>query len=181
MEEKKKDTIAGEPEQEQAAAAEAPETETPEAQEPDPKQEMEELQDRFMRLNAEFVNFKKRTEKEKSDIYKYASERFFKDLLPVIDNIDRALGAIEGAKDHTAVVEGVNLVKKSFDDFLEKSGVKMIEAEGKPFDPQMHHAVMTEVNEDVEDETVLDIFQVGYTLNEKVIRPAMVKVSKKSE
>lgn len=147
----------------------------------DPEKEIAELKDRYMRLNAEYMNFKKRTEKEKADIYKYASERFFKDLLPVIDNIERALGSIEGADDHKAVVEGVNLIKKSFDDFLEKSGVKVIEAVGTPFDPTLHHAVMTAVDDSVEDETVIDTFQVGYTLNDKVIRPSMVKVSKKSE
>jgi molecular chaperone GrpE len=146
----------------------------------DTEKQLSEMTDKFMRLNAEFMNFKKRTEKEKADIYKYANEKLFMELLPVIDNIGRALDSIEGADDHKLVLEGVNLVKKSFDDFLEKNGVKVIDAVGKPFDPMQHHAVMTEENDECDDETVLDAFQVGYTLNEKVIRPSMVKVSKKS-
>lgn len=136
--------------------------------------------DKFIRLNAEFMNYKKRTEKEKSDIYKYANEKFIMELLPVIDNIDRALDSIEAADDHKAVIEGVNLIKKNFDDFVKKNGVEVIEAIGKPFDPSIHHAVMTEANDEVEEDTVIDEFQVGYTLNSKVIRPSMVKVSKKS-
>ena len=146
----------------------------------DLEKQLAEMTNKFMRLNAEFMNFKKRTEKEKADIYKYANEKLFMQLLPVIDNIERALDSIEGADDHKLVLEGVNLIKKSFDEFLDKNGVKVIDAVGKPFDPTKHHAVMTEENDEFDDETVLDAFQVGYTLNEKVIRPSMVKVSKKS-
>ena len=103
------------------------------------------------------------------------------ELLPVIDNIDRALDSIEGAKDHKAIIDGVNMIKNNFDEFLKKNGVKKIDAIGKPFDPTFHHAVMTEENDEYDDEIVIDEFQVGYKLKEKVIRPTMVKVSKKSE
>jgi len=145
----------------------------------DDKQMIIELNDKFLRLNAEFSNFKKRTEKEKSDIYKYANERLIMSLLPVVDNMNRALLSIEEAKDHKLVVEGVNLVKKSFDDFLTKNGVEIIKAIGEKFDPLFHHAIMVEENEEVEDETIIDEFERGYKLNNKVIRPSMVKVSKK--
>ena len=145
------------------------------------EKQFEGMQEKFVRLNAEFMNFKKRTDKEKSDIYKYANEKLFVELLPVIDNIDRALASISDAQEHQGVVEGVNMIKKSFDEFLDKSGVKVIEAVGNPFNPNVHHAVMTETNDEHDDETVIDELQVGYTLNEKVIRPSMVKVSKKSE
>jgi molecular chaperone GrpE len=155
----------------------------PEVQAQEKKEEeavtIEALNDRYLRLNAEYLNFKKRTDKEKIDIHKYANEKFFMELLPVIDNIERALKAIEDADDHKTVVEGVNMIKKSFDDFLSKNGVSAIKAVNESFDPNRHHAVMTEENDEVEDETVLSELQVGYTLNDKVIRPSMVKVSKK--
>ena len=136
--------------------------------------------DKFLRLNAEFMNFKKRTEKEKNDIYKYANEKLMVELLPVIDNIERALHSIEDADNHKAVVEGVNLIKTNFDEFLKKNGVEAINAKGEIFDPNLHHAVMTEETDDVEDDIVIDEFQVGSKLNDKVIRPSMVKVSKKN-
>ncbi|MBN2261150.1 MAG: nucleotide exchange factor GrpE [Clostridiales bacterium] len=145
------------------------------------KIQFNDLNDKFLRLNAEFMNYKKRTEKEKSDIYKYANEKIFVELLPVIDNMERALSSIEGAEDHKSVIEGVNLIKKSFDEFLKKNGIEIIPAKGEKFDPNYHHAVMTEENEEVEDDTVIDEFQSGYKLNNKVIRHSMVKVSKKSE
>ncbi|MEA3422998.1 MAG: nucleotide exchange factor GrpE [Bacillota bacterium] len=138
------------------------------------------INEKFLRLNAEFMNFKKRTEKEKSDIYKYANEKLMVDLLPVVDNIARALHAIEDADNHKSVLEGVNLIKSNFDEFLKKNGVEVIDAKGEIFDPNLHHAVMTEENDDFEDDTVIDEFQVGYKLNDKVIRPSMVKVSKKN-
>ncbi len=138
------------------------------------------INEKFLRLNAEFMNFKKRTEKEKNDIYKYANEKLMVDLLPVIDNIARALHAIEDADNHKSVLEGVNLIKSNFDEFLKKNGVEAINAKGEIFDHNLHHAVMTEENDDFEDDTVIDEFQVGYKLNDKVIRPSMVKVSKKS-
>lgn len=146
----------------------------------DDKQIIVELNDKFLRLNAEFSNFKKRTEKEKSDIYKYANEKLIMSLLPVIDNMNRALLSIEEAKDHKLVIEGVNLVKKSFDDFLTKNGVEIIKAVGEKFDPSFHHAIMIEENDKIEDEIIIDEFERGYKLNDKVIRPSMVKVSKKN-
>ncbi|MCD6434928.1 MAG: nucleotide exchange factor GrpE [Clostridiales bacterium] len=139
-----------------------------------------ESNDKFLRLNAEFMNFKKRTEKEKSDIYKYANEKLMVDLLPVIDNIERALSSIEGADDHKLVLDGVNLIKNNFDEFLKKNGIEAIKAKGEKFDPNLHHAVMTEEDDESEDDTVIDEFQIGYKLNDKVIRPSMVKVSKKT-
>ncbi|OPL07786.1 MAG: hypothetical protein AVO33_00085 [delta proteobacterium ML8_F1] len=181
MEEKR--PFEGTEEQEEQVTLEE-ETEAGQKEAPQENEEeeaaVEALNDRYLRLNAEYLNFKKRTEKEKTDIHKYANERFFMELLPVIDNIERALQAIEAAEDHKTVVEGVNMIKKSFDDFLSKNGVAVIKAVNEPFDPTKHHAVMTEENDEVEDETVLAELQVGYTLNDKVIRPSMVKVSKKS-
>ena len=156
------------------------ENEEPAVEEPNWEEKYNTINDKFLRLNAEFMNFKKRTEKEKSDIYKYANEKLMVDLLPVIDNIARAISSIEGTDDHKLVLEGVNLIKNNFDEFLKKNGVEAIDAKGEKFDPNLHHAVMTEENDELEDDTVIDEFQIGYKLNDKVIRPSMVKVSKKT-
>ena len=142
------------------------------------KEEIEVLKEKNLRLTAEFQNYRRRTEKEKSDIYKFANEKFITELLPVLDNIERALLSIQGAEDHGAVVDGVNLIKKNFDEFLKKEGVEVIEAVGTPFDPNYHHAVLSEESEEHEEGVVLEEYLKGYKLKEKVIRPTMVKVSK---
>jgi molecular chaperone GrpE len=142
------------------------------------KKEVESLKETNLRLKAEFQNYKRRTEKEKSDIYKYANEKIVIELLAVMDNLDRALESIShNAEDHQNVLNGVEMIKKSFEDLLEKEGVAAIEAVNQPFDPNMHHAVMTEEKEDCDTDTVIEEFQKGYKLGDKVIRPSMVKVS----
>ncbi len=140
------------------------------------KKKAEEATEKFVRLQAEFQNYKKRTEKEKANLYKFANEKLILDLLPLMDNMERA---IENSKDSSEkVVDGIKMIKKSLDEFFEKNGVKYIDAVGKPFDPEYHHAVMTEENDDIESEHIIEEFQKGYMLNEKVIRHSMVKVSK---
>ena len=140
------------------------------------KNECKEMNEKFLRLQAEFQNFKKRTEKEKVDLYKYANEKVFADLLPLMDNIERALASTENGTD--GIVEGLKMIKKSFDDTFDKNGLKAIEAMGAEFDPELHHAVMSDDSEDHISEHVIDEFQKGYTLNGKVIRHSMVKVAK---
>ncbi len=140
--------------------------------------ELEVLNDKFLRLNAEFINYKRRTEKEKSDIYKYANEKLILDLLTFMDNIERAVESIKISEDKSSLLDGVSMIKKNFDDFLQKQGVEIIESKGEEFDPNRHHAVLSEEVEGTEEGIVLDELQKGYTLREKVIRPAMVKVSK---
>lgn len=136
------------------------------------------LKDTNLRLQAEFQNYRRRTEKEKSEIYKFANERIVIELLGVIDNFERALGSIsEENHSHKQVLDGVEMIQKSFMDVLEKEGLQKINAVGEPFDPNLHHAVMTEAKEDCKADIVIDEFQVGYKLGEKVIRPSMVKVS----
>ncbi len=101
-----------------------------------------------------------------------------KDLIGVNDNFERAISAIDRDNEEIAgVVSGIEMIKKNFDDILERYGVKEIEAEGFEFNPEHHHAVMTEDREGARGNTVLEVFQKGYTLHERVIRPAMVKVS----
>lgn len=142
------------------------------------KEALSQKNDALLRTVAEYQNYRKRVEKEKQDIMKYANEKIMKDLITVHDNFERAIGAMDKENEAiVSVVSGVEMIKKSFDDILDRYGVKEIEAEGQPFNPEHHHAVMTEEREGVEDSIVLEVFQKGYTLHERVIRPAMVKVS----
>jgi molecular chaperone GrpE len=141
------------------------------------KMDMEQLNDKYLRLNAEFQNYRKRVEKEKSDIFKYGQEKFMIEMLPIMDNFERALLASEQENTESKVVDGVVLIKKSLDEFFERNGVKKIEAVGMPFDPIKHHAVMTVESEDHSSDHVVEVFQDGYVLNDKVIRPCMVKVA----
>ena len=134
------------------------------------KEDTEEL--RYLRLMADFQNYKKRVEKEKRDLYSYANEKLMNELLAVVDNFERALDhdADEGFK------EGIEMIFKQLQDVLEKSGLAEIPALGEEFDPNVHSAVMTEETEEYESGKVSGVMQKGYTLNGKVIRPSMVKV-----
>ena len=134
--------------------------------------EYKDLYDKYLRLLAEFENYKKRTQKEKEDIYSLAKTDVVTKLLPVIDNFDRAEKVIE---DET-VAEGVKLIHKQFDEFLTKLGVEEILAEGCEFDPNLHSAVFHEDVEGEPENTVSEVLQKGYRLGERVIRHAMVKV-----
>ncbi len=137
--------------------------------------EDEELNVRYMRLAADFQNYKKRVEKEKSDIYAYANEKIVVELLDVIDNFERAL---EHSNDNSdGFAEGMNMIFKQFKGVLEKSGVEEMNAIGEQFDPNFHHAVLTENSAEHESGQVTQVLQKGYLLNKKVIRPAMVKVA----
>lgn len=162
----------------EAVEAEIVEAEdTPEFSETDKlKNECKDLNEKFVRLQAEFQNFKKRTEKEKSNLYKFANEKLFADLLPLMDNMERALASTESGSD--GIVEGLKMIKKSLDDVFSKNGVEAIESVGQAFDPELHHAVMSDESDDHDSEHVIEEFQKGYKLNDKVIRHSMVKVSK---
>lgn len=130
-----------------------------------------------VRMQAEFQNFKKRVEKEKADIYKFANEKIVIELLGVMDNVERAIGSMDTSDSNKNVVDGVQMIQRTLEDLLKKHQVEVIEAVGAPFDPQKHHAVMTEASEEYPSETVIEEFQRGYELNGKVVRPSMVKVS----
>ncbi len=129
---------------------------------------------KYMRLMADFQNYKKRVEKEKGDIYAYANEKIVAELLTVIDNFERAL-QVENADE--SFVEGMKMIFKQFTGVLEKAGLEEIEAQGEDFNPNFHNAVMTEDNPDYESGKVTEVLQKGYMLNKKVIRPSMVKVN----
>jgi len=141
-------------------------------------QELAAKNDAFLRLTAEYQNYRRRVEKEKQELIKFGNEKLVVDLLKVLDNFDRALSAVDyDCEENKNLISGIEMIRKSLSDLLKDYGVESIEAVGQLFDPIMHHAVMTEAAEGVAPETVLDEFQKGYTLNQKVIRPSMVKVS----
>ena len=139
--------------------------------------EDEDLNTKYLRLAADFQNFRRRTEKEKSDIYAFANEKFAMGLLEVMDNFERAMEHAADSSD-PKLAEGMQLILKQLQGVLEKNNVEEIEALGKPFDPNYHNAVMTEAAEEgTEPNTVTKVLQKGYMLNKKVIRPSMVAVA----
>jgi molecular chaperone GrpE len=142
------------------------------------KAEARENHDRYLRSAAEFENFKKRMDRERSDSIRYANEDLIKQLLPVVDNLERALAHAEEVGADEAMVEGVNMVHKQFVDALEKFGVTRVEAMEKPFDPNYHEAMMQVETDEHPPNTVVMEMAKGYMLHDRLIRPAIVGVSK---
>lgn len=139
--------------------------------------QLDEMKDKYLRLTAEFDNFRKRTLKEKADLLKYASEEVLKDLLPVIDDLDRALKAIETANDIGPVKEGISLIVNKFNDFLKAKGVKEIDAVGQELDTDLHEAITKiPVQDDAQKGKIVDVIQKGYLLHDKVMRYSKVVV-----
>ena len=141
-------------------------------------EELAKIKDAYVRLMAEYDNFRKRTIKEKSDLIKNGGEKILVGLLPVVDDFQRALENIETATDANAVKEGVDLIYNKFLSFLQQNGVKPIEALGEVFDADLYEAVAMIPAQDEENKgKVIDSVQTGYTLNDKVIRHAKVVVA----
>jgi molecular chaperone GrpE len=145
------------------------------------EKEAKENYDRYLRLSAELENYKKRAEKEKTEAYKFANENILKDLLPVLDNLERALEHGREAGNPKALLDGVELTHKAFWTVMEKYGVTRIEAMGEEFDPNHHEAVMVQEDAQKPAGTVISQLQIGYRLHNRLVRPAMVVVSKKPE
>ena len=143
----------------------------------DLQKKYDELNDRYLRLMAEFDNYRKRTLKEKMDLTKYAEEDVIKGILPVVDNMERAIKSLETATDINAVKEGIDLIYKKFMEFLEKRGIKEIEALNKELDTDLHEAVtkFAAPSEDLKGK-IIDVIEKGYYLHDKVIRYAKVVV-----
>ncbi len=131
----------------------------------------------LQRLQADFDNYRKRTQKEKTELIKYASERLVVELLPVLDNFDRAVSAAKVNPDFTSFSQGVEMILRQMQTALSKEGLKAMDAVGQPFDPNLHDAVLRVASEEHPENTVLEELQKGYYLKEKVLRPCMVKVS----
>ena len=132
------------------------------------------LMDKFMRLQADFANYKRRTEAQKTEFVELGVKKVVNDLLPVIDNFERALDSI-GDKDST--YDGIMMIKDQLTDVLKKEGIVEMKALGEEFDPTYHHAVLTEDSDEYDSGYVIEVLQKGYLINEKTLRPAMVKVS----
>ncbi|HYV63235.1 MAG TPA: nucleotide exchange factor GrpE [Bryobacteraceae bacterium] len=133
-----------------------------------------ELQDRFLRAQAEFQNFRKRVDKDRLELSEYASMEACRMLLPIIDDFERALETDTADKKYA---QGLELIRQRLFDALKKLGLEPIVAQGEPFDPHIHHAVEMVETEDVPDHTVLAEFQRGYNFKGRLLRPAMVKVA----
>ena len=156
----------------------APEAEnTEEKAEEKTEEKADDGNEKYVRLMAEFQNYKKRVAKEKNDIREYATEKLVMELLPVLDNFERALAA-SAEDDPAGYAKGMELIFTLMVTELQKSGLAEVEAEGQDFDPTKHNAVMTEENEELESGKVSKVLQKGYALNDKVIRPSMVAVTK---
>jgi molecular chaperone GrpE len=142
------------------------------------EEEIKQLQDRMLRMAAEMENTRKRLEREKSEAISFANVALIKDLLPVVDNLERALQHADGETESPVLVDGVKMTLKGFLDVLGRHGCVPFEAVGKSFDPNFHEAVAQQESAEHDEMTVLNEFQRGYTLNERLLRPAMVLVSK---
>jgi len=141
------------------------------------EEELNALKDRYMRTLAEYENYRKRTEKEKADIYTYAVKDVMTKMLPILDNLERGLAVIPEESKADPVAEGMDKICKQFQKTLQDIGVKPIEAEGKEFDPNLHNAVMHVEDENLGENVVAEELQKGYTYKESVVRHSMVKVA----
>lgn len=136
-----------------------------------------ELEEKYKRLQADFMNFRRRTEKERLEASNFVIQNNLLAILPVVDNFQRAI-ASEKVEDK-AFFDGVNMIYNQLMDVLKNMGLEEIEAQDKKFDPNYHQAIMQEEKEDAEEDTILEVLQKGYMAKGKVIRPSMVKVSTK--
>lgn len=132
---------------------------------------------RFLRTQADFDNFRRRTQKEKEEFAKYASLKLIEQLLPVVDNFERALAASKDNKDYDSLAKGVDMIFRQLDQVLTSEGLQPMQTVGTPFNPEFHQAIMQVESEEHEEGIVVEEVQKGYLLKDKVLRPAMVKVS----
>lgn len=143
------------------------------------KQENSELKDQYLRKHADFENYRKRMAKEKADSVRYGNQELLKDLIEVIDNFDRAIKSSADSNDFDSFKEGISMIEQQFTGMLEsKWGLTKMNCTGSEYDPNSHEALMMEEASDIEVPTVMEDFQAGYTLHDRVLRPAKVKVGK---
>ena len=145
------------------------------------KEQLAGEKDRLLRLSAEFENYKKRKQREIDEFKKFANETIFRQLLPVVDNLERAITSAETNSDEKTLLEGVKLIHKDILKLLEMFSVKVVKAGNEPFDPNFHQAVTRQETDEFPENTVTTVLQNGYLLHDRLIRPAMVVVSKKIE
>ena len=169
---------AGEAEKaEQSATSEASDAET-EKLKKKYEDALAEQKDKYIRLYAEFDNYRKRTEKEKSQNFDFGAREVIEKLLPIVDNFERAFGTVDPQDEEDAFTKGVRGIFKQLEKMLEDLDVKPIPAEGEKFDPNLHNAVMTDTESDAEEDTITQDLLKGYTYKGQVVRHSMVKVKK---
>jgi len=144
------------------------------------KSVIEELNNKYLRLYAEFDNYKKRVNKDKEELVKYGNESLIYELLPIIDSLELALKHAQ-EESQAGIVQGVEMTLKELQRTLEKFGVSRIEAAGKKFDPSVHHAMTQVEREDIEEKMVAEELRTGYLFRDKVLRPSLVSVSVKPQ
>jgi molecular chaperone GrpE len=140
-------------------------------------QERDQFLELLKRTQADFENYQKRNQRERDQERRYRNESLGRDLLPVLDNLERALAAARQANETGPLVQGVNMVLTQFLDLLRRHGIMPIEAEGQPFDPNRHHAVMQQPSNDTPPNTVTQVLERGFMIHDRVLRPASVAVS----
>ena len=143
-----------------------------------PEEELQVFQDKYLRLAAEFENYKRRAQRDQSDSIRFGNESLLKNLLPIIDNLERAIQCAKDAGTSGPLLEGVELTHKQFLETVSKIGVRQLCTTGNSFDPAIHQAVTQVESESVEPNTVVEEFQKGYFLHDRILRPAMVTVAK---
>ncbi|MCE5167750.1 nucleotide exchange factor GrpE [Paenibacillus profundus] len=141
------------------------------------KEQADEHYQRYLRTQADFDNFRRRTMKEKEDLAKYASAKVITELLPVLDNFERALSTGQEASETESFVKGVDMIFRQIQQVMEQEGVQPMNAVGEQFNPEYHQAIMQVESDEYEEGFVVEEVQKGYMLKDKVLRPAMVKVS----
>ncbi|MWV45307.1 nucleotide exchange factor GrpE [Paenibacillus sp. HJL G12] len=137
----------------------------------------DDYQQRALRTQADFDNFRKRTQKEKEDFAKYASSKLITELLPIIDNFDRAITAAGDIADNDSFAKGVGMIFRQLESVLKSEGLEPMDTIGQPFNPEFHQAIMQVESDEHEEGVVVEEVQKGYMLKDRVLRPAMVKVS----
>jgi len=145
------------------------------------KEEAAKHQEEFLRKHAEFDNFRKRMEREKSEVTKYGHEKMTHELLPVLDSLEKAIEHADESHDFKDLMDGVQLVLKQFLQAMEKFGLVPLEAKGQPFDPNVHEAVAHHETDEIPPDHVVEVFRRGYALHNRLLRPSMVTVSKPSQ
>ena len=143
------------------------------------KERADQHYDKWLRLQAEFENTKKRLDRERIEAIRYASTDIIAKILPIVDDFDRAVEAVKATKDIDSLLKGVQIIRAEIDKVLKDDGVERVESLGQPFDPHVHEAMMMVETDDHPDGTVIEELQPGYRLNGRLLRPAKVKVSKK--
>ena len=148
---------------------------------PAPEDKAKEVQDQLLRLKADFENTKKRLQRDKEDAIKYANEKLLIEILPIVDNVDRAIASLSEGHDAGKVMEGLKLAQEELHQVLQSHGVTVVQTVGEAFDPQLHEAVAAVESADAKEGTILDEVQRGYVLNGRLIRPSRVRIAQQRE